>query len=75
MPGTDGGGGTLDGGRPGELIPDRKSSSCCVLGDRGTTTTKRKQYHIISNVPHAQENKDKRCGPRVLLHTSRAKKR
>ena len=37
MPGTDGGGGTLDGGRPGELMPDRKASSC-VLGDEGTTT-------------------------------------
>ena len=69
MPGTDGGGGTPDGGRPGELIPDRKASNCCVLGDGGTTITKRKQYHIISNIPHAQENKDKRCGPRVLLHT------
>ena len=40
MPGTDGGGGTLDGGRPGELMPDRKASNCCVLGDGGTTTTK-----------------------------------
>ena len=39
MPGTDGGGGTLDGGLPGELIPDRKASSC-VLGDEGTTTTR-----------------------------------
>ena len=47
MPGTDGGGGTLDEGRPGELIPDRKASSRCVLGDGGITTTKRKQYHII----------------------------
>ena len=36
MPGTDGGGGTLDGGRPGELIPDRRLSNC-VLGDDGTT--------------------------------------
>ena len=74
MPGTDGGGGTLDGCRPGELIPDRKPSSCCALGDGGTTTTKTKQYHIISNVPHARVNKDKRCGPRVLLHI-RVKKR
>ena len=38
MPGTDGGGGTLDGGRPGELILDRKASNC-VLGDEGTTKT------------------------------------
>ena len=28
---------------------------------------------MISHVLHAQENKDNRCGPRVLLHT-RAKK-
>ena len=39
MTGTDGGGGTLDGGRPGKLMPDRKASSC-VLGDEGSTTTK-----------------------------------
>ena len=38
MPGTDGRGGTLDGGCLGELIPDRKVFSCCVLGDGGTTT-------------------------------------
>ena len=38
MPGTDGGGGTLDRDHPGELIPDRKASNC-VFGDDGTTTT------------------------------------
>ena len=47
MPGTDGGGGTLDGGCPGELIPGRKASTCCVLGDGGTTTTTKQivSYH------------------------------
>ena len=49
MPGTDGGGGTLDGGHPGELIPDRKASSC-VLGDEGTTTTKIANIKLISSV-------------------------
>ena len=44
MPGTDGGGGTLDGGGPGELIPD----SNCVLGDGGTTTTIRDLYITVS---------------------------
>ena len=49
MPGTDGGGGTLDRGRPGELIPDRKASSC-VLGDEGTTITKIASIKLISPV-------------------------
>ena len=49
MSGTDGGGGTLDRGRPGELIPDRKTSSC-VLGDEGTTTTKIASIKLISSV-------------------------
>ena len=48
MPGTDGGGGTLDGGRPGELMPDRKASS--VLGDEGTTTTKLASIKLISSM-------------------------
>ena len=54
MPGTDSGGGTLDGGCPGELILDRKASNCCVLGDGGTTTTKQQYniHHTIINVPH-----------------------
>ena len=49
MLGTDGGGGTLDRGHPGKLIPDRKASSC-VLGDEGTTTTKRANIKLISSV-------------------------
>ena len=49
MPGTDGEGGTLDGGCPGELMPDRKVSSC-VLGDEGTTTTKIANIKLISSV-------------------------
>ena len=47
MPGTDDRGGTLDSGCSGELIPDRKVSSCCVLGDGGTTTATKQivSYH------------------------------
>ena len=47
MPGTDGGGGTLDGGGLGELIPGRKVSNC-VLGDGGTTTITRDLYTRVS---------------------------
>ena len=60
MPGKDGGGGTLDGGCPGELIPDRKSSSCYMLGDGGTTTTKRNS--IISLVMFHMHKKTRRRG-------------